>query len=218
MNTTSLSPTSADMNAHFAEWRDTNTAILKELKAGCHPREIIAQLSEGLLAHYADKPLIDPVRCLSAPDGFLVRNHAGRLLPDRLRGLEGGDLSCHRDRQERQGKRTRAGPATSYRKLLSSPATSPRSRLPSSNLSLNSVNVTARLSEMAEDHGGEDEAFAELDKVNKDQCRRPALREINKATRMLEGRSCRTEQTGLHFTTSRRPASRSASRKPRSRT
>ena len=49
-----------DMNAHFAEWRDTNAAALKQLKAGCHPREIIAQLAEGLLAHYTDKPLIDP--------------------------------------------------------------------------------------------------------------------------------------------------------------
>ena len=50
----------ADMNAHFAVWRDTSAVTLKELQAGCHPREIIAQLSEGLLAHYADKPLIDP--------------------------------------------------------------------------------------------------------------------------------------------------------------
>ena len=31
------------------------------------------------------------LRCLSAPDGFLVRNHAGRLLPDRRGGLEGKD-------------------------------------------------------------------------------------------------------------------------------
>ena len=50
----------ADMNAHFAVWRDPSAATLKELQAGCRPREIIAQLSEGLLAHYADKPLIDP--------------------------------------------------------------------------------------------------------------------------------------------------------------
>ena len=50
----------ADMNAHFAMWRDTSAVTLKELQAGCHPREIIAQLSEGLHAHYADKPLVDP--------------------------------------------------------------------------------------------------------------------------------------------------------------
>ena len=33
---------------------------LKALQAGCHPKQVIAQLSEGLLAHYAGKPLIDP--------------------------------------------------------------------------------------------------------------------------------------------------------------
>ena len=50
----------ADMNDHFAVWRDTRSAVLKTLQAGCLPREIIAQLSEGLLAHYANKPLIGP--------------------------------------------------------------------------------------------------------------------------------------------------------------
>jgi len=30
------------------------------LKTGCHPKEIIVALSEDLLAHYADKPLLDP--------------------------------------------------------------------------------------------------------------------------------------------------------------
>ncbi len=29
------------------------------LKAGCHPKEVIGELSESLLAHYASKPLID---------------------------------------------------------------------------------------------------------------------------------------------------------------
>ena len=48
------------MNAHFAIWRDKTAKTLKALQPGCHPKEVIARLSEGLLAHYADKPLIDP--------------------------------------------------------------------------------------------------------------------------------------------------------------
>ena len=55
-----LSSFLAAMNAHFAAWRKTSVATLKGLKADCHPKEVIAELSEGLLAHYADKPLIDP--------------------------------------------------------------------------------------------------------------------------------------------------------------
>jgi type I restriction enzyme M protein len=48
------------MNAHFALWRETSAAQLKALKAGCHPKQVIVTLAEGLLAHYANKPLIDP--------------------------------------------------------------------------------------------------------------------------------------------------------------
>src|SRR5436309_1652854 len=50
----------AGMNAYFAAWRQASIATLKALQAGCHPKEVIAALAESLLAHYADKPLIDP--------------------------------------------------------------------------------------------------------------------------------------------------------------
>src|SRR5439155_19593350 len=38
------------MNAHFAAWRQTSVATLKALQAGCHPKEAIAAMAEGLLA------------------------------------------------------------------------------------------------------------------------------------------------------------------------
>ena len=47
------------MSAHFDTWRQTNGPILKTLQAGLHPKEVINQLSEGLLAHYKGMPLID---------------------------------------------------------------------------------------------------------------------------------------------------------------
>ncbi len=47
------------MNTHFAAWRAQAAKILKALKPGIHPKEVIAALSEDLLAHYTDKPLID---------------------------------------------------------------------------------------------------------------------------------------------------------------
>jgi type I restriction enzyme M protein len=48
------------MNAHFAAWRTTSATTLKALKEDCHPKQVIVSLSEDLLAHYANKPLIDP--------------------------------------------------------------------------------------------------------------------------------------------------------------
>jgi type I restriction enzyme M protein len=47
------------MNSLFAKWRKEAAAALKSLGPGCHPKEIITQLSEHLLYHYAGKPLID---------------------------------------------------------------------------------------------------------------------------------------------------------------
>ncbi|PWG03521.1 type I restriction-modification system subunit M [Sphingosinicella humi] len=49
----------AQMTAHFDSWRTKNAEALKALKPGIHPKEVIGKLSEGLLAHYAGKPLID---------------------------------------------------------------------------------------------------------------------------------------------------------------
>jgi type I restriction enzyme M protein len=49
----------ACMNAHFDAWRQTSSARLKSLDAGSHPKDVIAALSESLLAHYAGQPLID---------------------------------------------------------------------------------------------------------------------------------------------------------------
>lgn len=47
------------MSAHFATWRTASVKSLKALKPGCHPKQVIADLSEGLLKHYHGQPLID---------------------------------------------------------------------------------------------------------------------------------------------------------------
>jgi type I restriction enzyme M protein len=41
-----------EMNALFAKWKKKSTAYLKELQAGFHPKEVIFELSESLLAQY----------------------------------------------------------------------------------------------------------------------------------------------------------------------
>jgi type I restriction enzyme M protein len=48
-----------NMNAHFADWRQKSAKALRQLKVGCHPKEVITALSEDLLAHYTGQPLID---------------------------------------------------------------------------------------------------------------------------------------------------------------
>jgi type I restriction enzyme M protein len=47
------------MAKHFDAWRKMSADKLKAIKPGVHPKEVIAELSESLLAHYEGKPLID---------------------------------------------------------------------------------------------------------------------------------------------------------------
>jgi len=49
----------AGMNAHFDAWRTKAVKTLKALKPDCHPKQIIADHSEGLLKHFHGQPLID---------------------------------------------------------------------------------------------------------------------------------------------------------------
>ncbi|WP_321430374.1 type I restriction-modification system subunit M [uncultured Methanolobus sp.] len=47
------------MNDHFTQWRKRTSNRLKQLEVESHPKELIAELSEDLLAHYSGKPLIN---------------------------------------------------------------------------------------------------------------------------------------------------------------
>lgn len=49
-----------EMDTHFLIWRTKWATILKELEPGFKPKELISKLSDDLLFHYTNKPLIDP--------------------------------------------------------------------------------------------------------------------------------------------------------------
>ena len=156
----------ADMNAHFTVWRDTNAAILKELKAGCHPREIIAQLSEDLLAHYADKPLNDAYDVYQ----HLMDYWAETMQDDcYLIAAEGWKTETYRViATDKKGKEKDKGWGCDLiPKSLIVARYFSEEQAAIDQLVIELDRVTARLSEMAEEHGSEDGTFAELDKVNK---------------------------------------------------
>ena len=156
----------AEMNAHFAEWRDTNAVTLKALQAGCYPREIIAQLSESLLAHYADKPLIDPYDVYQQlmdfwsetmqDDCYLIAAEGWKAETDRVIEVD------------KKGKeRDKGWVCDLIPKALIVARYFSEEQAAIDQLVVDLDSVTASLSEMAEEHGGEDGVFAELDKVNK---------------------------------------------------
>ena len=48
-----------EMRDLFNQWRSRSVDYLKNLERGCNPKQVIFDLSEGLLDHYSNKPLVD---------------------------------------------------------------------------------------------------------------------------------------------------------------
>jgi len=156
----------ADMNAHFAAWRQTSVATLKTLQTGCHPKDVIAQLSEDLLAHYAGKPLIDPYDVYQ----HLMDYWAETMQDDcYLIAADGWKAETTRSiEKDKKGKEKDKGwTCDLIPKALIVARYFAKEQAATDQHAAELEGVTSRLTEMEEEHGGEDGAFAELDKVNK---------------------------------------------------
>ena len=161
----------AGMNAHFDAWRKKSAAALKALKAGCHPKEVIGELSESLLAHYAGKPLIDPYDVYQ----HLMDYWAVTMQDDvYLIAADGWKAETHRVIETKKGKDGKPGKQVDRGwacDLIPKPLIVARyfgkDQAAIDQLAADLEGVTARLAELEEEHGGEEGAFAELDKVNK---------------------------------------------------
>lgn len=156
----------ADMNAHFAKWRKRRGATLKALGVGCHPKEVIVELSEDLLAHYADKPLIDRYDVYQ----HLMEYWAEIMQDDcYLIAAEGWKAKTYRIiEKDKKGKEKDKGWACDLiPKALIVKRYFAKEQAAIDQLAAELEGVTARLAEMEEEHGGEEGAFTDLDKVNK---------------------------------------------------
>jgi type I restriction enzyme M protein len=156
----------AGMNEHFGVWRERSAATLKALKAGCHPKEIIATLAEDLLGHYLRKPLIDPYDIYQH-----LLDYWSEVMQDDcyLIAADGWKAETYRVvEKNKQGKEKDKGWACD---LVPKPLIVARfyskEEAEIKQLAVELEGVTSRLAELEEEHGGEEGAFAELDKVTK---------------------------------------------------
>jgi type I restriction enzyme M protein len=156
----------AGMNAHFATWRQTSAATLKALQAGCHPKEVMVALAEGLLAHYAGKPLIDPYDVYQH-----LMNYWAETMQDDCYLIAADGWKAETTRiieKDKKGKdKDKGWTCDLIPKALIVARYFAREQAAIDQLTAELEGVTARLTGMEEEHGGEDGAFADLDKVNK---------------------------------------------------
>ncbi len=156
----------AAMNGHFAAWRQRSARILKKLQVGCHPREIIASLSEDLLAHYTGKPLIDRYDVYQ----HLMDYWAETMQDDcYLIAADGWKAETYRIiEKDKKGKEKDKGWACD---LVPKPLIVARyfakEQEAIHTLESELEAVAAKITELEEERGGEEGAFSELDKVNK---------------------------------------------------
>ena len=190
------------MNDHFAAWRNEQAATLKALKAGCHPKELIAELSKGLLAHYEGKSLVDAYDVYQ----HLMDYWAETMQDDAyLIAADGWKAETYRVLvEDKKGKEKDKGWACD---LVPKPLVVARffadEQVEIDGLAAKLERVGARLAELEEEHGGDEGAFAELEKVNKVNVA-ARLREIegdaeskDEAAALRDWQKANAEQTAL---------------------
>jgi type I restriction enzyme M protein len=154
------------MNEYFATWRNKSAKTLRKLKAGFHPKETIVALSEDLLAHYTDKPLIDKYDIYQ----HLMDYWAEAMQDDcYLIAADGWKAETTRIiEKDKKGKEKDKGWICD---LIPKPLIIARyfateqAAIDSQTSELESV-VTQR-AELEEEHGGEEGLLSELEKMNK---------------------------------------------------
>ena len=147
------------MSAHFDAWRQESAASLKALQPGDRPREVIAALAEGLLAHYSEQPLIDPYDVYQ----HLTDYWAETMQDDcYLITADGWQAETTRIIEKDKGWTCDLIPKELLvaRYFIEEQAALDQ-------LATELEGVIVRLADLEEEHSGEDGAFAELDKVNK---------------------------------------------------
>ena len=154
------------MNAHFDTWQQKTAKTLRKLKTDCHPKEVIGTLSEDLLAHYIGQPLIDKYDVYQ----HLMDYWAETMQDDcYLIAADGWKAETYRIiEKDKKGKEKDKGWTCDLTpKALIVARYFAKEQVAIDELSSELEIVTAKLTELKEEHGGEDGALSELDKVNK---------------------------------------------------
>jgi type I restriction enzyme M protein len=156
----------SQMNVHFDTWRAKTASTLRQLEARCHPKEIIATLSEDLLAHYADKPLIDKYDVYQR----LMDYWAETMQDDcYLIAADGWKAETYRiiEKDKKGKERDKGWTCDLVPKTLIVSRYFAKEQESIDQLASELENVTARRTEVEEENSGEEGAFSGLGKVTK---------------------------------------------------
>jgi type I restriction enzyme M protein len=157
---------SQGMAGLFEEWRSRSAGLLKGLDVGCYPKEVIGKLSEDLLGHYAGKDLIDRYDVYQ-----YLMDYWSEVMQDDcyLISADGWKAETYRILEvNKKGKEVDKGWACDLvpKGLLVARYFAVESGAIEAQLA-EVESIGAQMEELEEEHGGEDGAFSELEKVSK---------------------------------------------------
>jgi type I restriction enzyme M protein len=154
------------MNEHFAAWRHKTAKTLKALEPGCHPKEVISKIAEELLVHYLGKPLMDPYAVYQ----HLLDYWAEAMQDDcYLISADGWKAETSRViEKDKKGKEKDKGWICDLvPKALIVARYFAKEQTAIDQIATELETTTAKLTELEEEHGGDEGALSELEKVNK---------------------------------------------------
>ena len=155
----------SSMNAHFVAWRERRLPWLKTLKPGCHPKQVIAELAEDLLAHYQGQPLINPYDVYQH-----LMDYWGEVMQDDIYAIaaEGWKAETYRIIEKtKKGEKDKGWACDLIPKPLIVARYFATAQKAIDDLAAKLETIEASLAELEEEHGGEEGFFSDLDKLDK---------------------------------------------------
>ena len=174
------------MTKHFDSWKTQAAVNLKTLEPGFHPKQLITGFADGLLAHYQGKPLVDAYDIYQhlmdywmetqqddayviAADGWIANTR--RVIEKTTKGKGDKSKTVEKDKGWVCDLIPKAYVVARY-------FATAQAKIYETTTSLEAVR--AALTELEEEHGGEDMAFSGFEKVTAAQVK-DRIREIGKS-------------------------------------
>jgi len=189
------------MNCHFKTWRDKMAKRLRDLKVAFHPKELIVELGEDVLAHYRGKPLLDAYDVYQ----HLMHYWATTMQDDAyLISADGWKATTYRVTETKKGKDgkpdktiDRGWTCDLIPKSLIVARYYSAEQEAIDQLTADLESATAAINELEDEEGGEDGGFAELEKVNRASVT-ARLKEIKNDPDAKEERTLLNQWLGLN--------------------
>ncbi|MGA3952966.1 N-6 DNA methylase [Ralstonia nicotianae] len=160
----------AGMNRHFAVWRNEWMAKFKALAPGLHPKQLIVEVGESLLAHYASRPLIDAYDIYQHLLDYwfeVMQDDCYLIAADGWKATTYRVIETKKGKDGKPGKQVDKGWACD---LVPKPYIVARyfaaEQAEIDQLGADLETASANLAELEEEYGGEDDVFAGFDKIN----------------------------------------------------